>query len=272
MRDEVPACPPGASRSMTSVRSPSDAPYTAAARPAGPPPTISVSYSGSRTAVCSPSRPARRRKLGCVITVPSARRMHGTFRIVRTAVGPVLREIRRIGGHPFVRDLVAREEAAQLDARRVPPGTVHRDLRFGSFGRDSLQTGDALAGERTHLNRHLRRRRRQRVVRAWARRASRASVPTRDSLRETVCRTRWALRRKWFRGRASPAVARRRRNSSRLRPYPTIPRRARVPRLLEPRIRRQQGECRRTCARDARGRRPAVWKTAEHSARLQCSA
>ena len=32
----LPACPPGASRSTTSVRSPSEAPYTAAASPAGP--------------------------------------------------------------------------------------------------------------------------------------------------------------------------------------------------------------------------------------------
>src|SRR5204863_123542 len=38
MRDEVPAWPPGASLSTTIVRRPSEAPYTAAARPAGPPP------------------------------------------------------------------------------------------------------------------------------------------------------------------------------------------------------------------------------------------
>ena len=43
MRDEVSAWPPGASRSMTRVRKPSDAPYTAAARPAGPAPTMTVS-------------------------------------------------------------------------------------------------------------------------------------------------------------------------------------------------------------------------------------
>jgi hypothetical protein len=35
-----PACPPGASRSTMTVRSPSDAAYTAAARPAGPLPTM----------------------------------------------------------------------------------------------------------------------------------------------------------------------------------------------------------------------------------------
>ena len=38
MRVDVPAWPPVASRSTSSVRSPSEAPYTAAARPVGPPP------------------------------------------------------------------------------------------------------------------------------------------------------------------------------------------------------------------------------------------
>ena len=38
MRELVPAWPPVASRSMSTVLSPSDAPYTAAASPAGPPP------------------------------------------------------------------------------------------------------------------------------------------------------------------------------------------------------------------------------------------
>jgi hypothetical protein len=33
----LPGCPPGAEVSSTTVRSPSDAPYTAAASPAGPP-------------------------------------------------------------------------------------------------------------------------------------------------------------------------------------------------------------------------------------------
>ena len=44
--DPRAACPPvrpGACRSSSSVRSPSDAPYTAAARPAGPAPTITRS-------------------------------------------------------------------------------------------------------------------------------------------------------------------------------------------------------------------------------------
>ena len=43
MRDDVPACPPGASRSTRTVFSPSLAPYTAEASPAGPPPTMARS-------------------------------------------------------------------------------------------------------------------------------------------------------------------------------------------------------------------------------------
>ena len=77
MREDVPAWPPGASRSTTIVRSPSDAPYTAAARPAGPPPMIIVSYSTSRALVCNPSSRATSRVLGLVATVPSASRSTG---------------------------------------------------------------------------------------------------------------------------------------------------------------------------------------------------
>ena len=43
MREEVPAWPPGASRSTTIVLRPSEAPYTAAARPEAPAPTTTVS-------------------------------------------------------------------------------------------------------------------------------------------------------------------------------------------------------------------------------------
>ena len=39
----VPACPPGAFCSMRTTFNPSDAPYTAHASPAGPPPTIARS-------------------------------------------------------------------------------------------------------------------------------------------------------------------------------------------------------------------------------------
>jgi hypothetical protein len=58
--DVCPAWPPGTSRSSTIVERPSDAAYTAAARPAGPAPTITMSYSerdgGDRKLQMSDSR------------------------------------------------------------------------------------------------------------------------------------------------------------------------------------------------------------------------
>src|SRR6267142_4453568 len=44
MRELDPACPPGTFDSRTSTLSPSDAPYTAAASPAGPAPTTTRSF------------------------------------------------------------------------------------------------------------------------------------------------------------------------------------------------------------------------------------
>ena len=77
MRVEVPAWPPGASRSTTIVRSPSDAPYTAAARPDGPAPTMTVSYSEAAASVPSPSSSAMRRSWGFTTVLPPTRRMIG---------------------------------------------------------------------------------------------------------------------------------------------------------------------------------------------------
>ncbi|CAN5673611.1 hypothetical protein BH10ACT10_BH10ACT10_21870 [soil metagenome] len=56
-----PAWPPGASRSTMTVLSPSDAAYTPAASPAGPPPTMQMSSSGRWALVCMPSAPATSR-------------------------------------------------------------------------------------------------------------------------------------------------------------------------------------------------------------------
>ncbi len=77
MRDDVPACPPGASRSMTIVRNPSEAPYTAAARPEGPAPTTTVSYSAAAASVPSPRSSATRRSWGLTTVFPPMRRMIG---------------------------------------------------------------------------------------------------------------------------------------------------------------------------------------------------
>ena len=72
-----PAWPPGASRSITIVRRPSDAPYTAAASPAGPAPTITVSYSAATGSVARPSSSATRRSCGRTTVLPSTTRIAG---------------------------------------------------------------------------------------------------------------------------------------------------------------------------------------------------
>ena len=77
MREEVPAWPPGASRSMTMVRRPSEAPYTAAARPDGPAPTTTVSYSAAAASVPSPRSSATRRSWGLTTVLPPSKRMTG---------------------------------------------------------------------------------------------------------------------------------------------------------------------------------------------------
>ncbi len=58
IRDDVPACPPSAVSSARIVAIPSDAPYTAAARPPGPAPTTSRSHSAGRSASARPDMPS----------------------------------------------------------------------------------------------------------------------------------------------------------------------------------------------------------------------
>ena len=55
MRVLVPACPPGAQASATNVLRPSEPPYTAAARPAGPPPRTTRSKRVPSTSARRPS-------------------------------------------------------------------------------------------------------------------------------------------------------------------------------------------------------------------------
>src|SRR4029453_119562 len=83
MRELAPACPPGASVSSTTTSSPSEAPYTAAARPAGPAPTIST----SRTRV--PSTGAFRARHSAISWVLGSRTPAATRR----------RQPRRPGSH-----------------------------------------------------------------------------------------------------------------------------------------------------------------------------
>jgi hypothetical protein len=54
-----------------------------------------------------------------------------------------------------VRDLVAREEAAHVAARRIPAIAEQRDLRLRRLHRHALQAADALAGEGAELFRDL---------------------------------------------------------------------------------------------------------------------
>src|SRR5437764_812722 len=62
---------------MTIVRRPSDAPYTAAASPAGPAPTITVSYSAVSGSVATPRSSAMRRSFGRTTVLPPTTRTAG---------------------------------------------------------------------------------------------------------------------------------------------------------------------------------------------------
>jgi hypothetical protein len=72
----------GASEGLRTLVLEREAPYTAAASPAGPPPMIAVSYTARRGCVCRPSSPASSRVAGRLSTVPSTRRNAGHSRSV----------------------------------------------------------------------------------------------------------------------------------------------------------------------------------------------
>ncbi|CKT03434.1 Uncharacterised protein [Mycobacterium tuberculosis] len=72
MRALAPACPPKARQSSTITRRPSEAAYTAVARPAGPAPTTATSYNSSRSAVSTmPRQRASASSVGFTSTEPS---------------------------------------------------------------------------------------------------------------------------------------------------------------------------------------------------------
>ncbi len=112
----MPAWPPGASRSITIVRRPSDAPYTAAASPAGPAPTMTVSYSAATGSVGKPE------ELGHAAQLRSHHRLavddaqHGTVVVLRERAVPMIGRVRRAGLEPPERDLVSVEEVPELRA------------------------------------------------------------------------------------------------------------------------------------------------------------
>ena len=190
MRDDVPAWPPGASRSTTSVRSPSEAPYTAAASPAGPAPTITVSYSASAGSVARPSSSATRRSCGPDHGLAGDARGSPA----RSSSGGQ-RAAPRLGGAPASSgvihvndDLVAVEEVPQLGARRVPALPDHDRARRRRFGGEALQAArpaDPVAGEPADLDRDARARRPRRRGSRAARAASRATPRPRGTRRGT---------------------------------------------------------------------------------------
>ena len=94
---------PGASRSTMTVLRPSDAAYTAAARPAGPPPTMHTSYSGCSARGAQPERGGeleRRRRAERVTVRDEHQRQVGRRSPARgrAAAGPRRRARRRTSG------------------------------------------------------------------------------------------------------------------------------------------------------------------------------
>src|SRR2546425_661026 len=77
--DVVPAWPPGATASIAMVRRPSDAAYTAAARPAGPAPTMVRSYSDNDGADTIPKPAATLSTVAGASRIPLGRTHRGSW-------------------------------------------------------------------------------------------------------------------------------------------------------------------------------------------------
>ena len=154
----MPAWPPGASRSITIVRSPSDAPYTAAARPGGP-------RTDDHRVVL------RGRRLGRDVEQlrhPPQLRPHGGLAVHDANGGEVAlgrqraRPLLRIGGHvrlePSEPDLVAVEEPSQLRARSVAAMAEDDRPERGRCGRAGLEASgphQPVVREETYALRNL---------------------------------------------------------------------------------------------------------------------
>ena len=122
MRDDVPACPPSAVSSARTVDIPSDAPYTAAARPPGPAPTTTRSHTSDRSVSARPDRPrasSRSRLPGLRSNCPP-----GTTTMGRSLTGTSssLSIASASGEHSRSSHLDAsRLRARTSSSRRVPP-------------------------------------------------------------------------------------------------------------------------------------------------------
>ena len=214
MRDEVPAWPPGASRSMTIVRRPSEAPYTAAARPDGPAPTTTVSYSAAAASVPSPRSSATRRSWGLTTVLPPTKRMIGQS--PSSGSGPP--HCSAASGASGVTQryeiwLRSRKwrSAAHSASARLPNTTARGGC--GSAAMPCRPRGPPMrsAASRPTSAADVRRRRGDGVVVARLDAASRATAPPPGTRRGTWCRSRSTLRRRCRRGRAGRAPCRPRR-------------------------------------------------------------
>ena len=121
IREEVPAWPPSAVSSARTVAIPSDAPYTAAARPPGPAPTTSRSHTPGRSVSPGPDRPSA----SSSSRLPGFRSSGppGTTTIGRSATGTSSsRSIASASGDPSSSSHldVSRLRARTSSSRRVP--------------------------------------------------------------------------------------------------------------------------------------------------------
>ena len=130
MRELCPACPPVAVRSTRTVRSPSDAPYTAAAEPGRPAADRRPGRRSPATGcVLSPTRSASSVSAGAISAVPSGVTTSGSSSAVRPGRGEQAQSFGRVGGVPPVRHLVAGQELADLRRAGRPAMAHHLRLR-----------------------------------------------------------------------------------------------------------------------------------------------
>ena len=122
MREDVPAWPPGASRSTTSGAQSLRRTVNGsreAGRPAADDDRVVLGKARTRLQAQTLGKVARR---GSTEQRPVGQAQHGAIVVRRARSGPARRQFRRVGRHPVEGDLVAREELAQGDCRRRPSG------------------------------------------------------------------------------------------------------------------------------------------------------
>ena len=184
------------------------APYTAAASPAGPPPTISVSYSAccalrlqaeAHGEVAQRAAGASRCRRRGAATGHSRRRRH--------APAHARGEIRRLGRAASRSTIWLRaRKRRSVAAGRVPAMAEDRHLRLRRLPRCPAARRCARAPARRPSRRPPGADDGERVSTAAARPASRATARPRDSRRGTACRRRSAPRRRSCRATRQPSV------------------------------------------------------------------